>query len=252
MDPSQHISLLDFGRQIIKKLSEDPRMKDTAAPTLYHADLHKRNIFVSDEDPTIITDLIDWQSSSIGPAFEFADEMPDFAIPNPNVSVEDQPEERNDKLCKEAFDLGLWRFVPTFFAARALDDNLLRPFRYCHRTWRDGAVAFRQELIELSNGWKELGFPDSCPYSPPTSDKMIGYKEEYEDFAAVRKLKQFLVKTLNTGADGWVPTDSWEATKSAHEEAFNEMCKHMRDEKLADDQSWGEDELRKVWPFDIP
>lgn len=61
---------------------------ETAAPTLYHADLHKRNVFVSDDDPTIITGLIDWQSSSIEPAFEYADEVPDFAAPSLTVPKE--------------------------------------------------------------------------------------------------------------------------------------------------------------------
>ncbi len=54
-----HTRLLSFGRDIIDKLSGDPRIRETAAPTLYHADLHKRNVFVFDDDPTIITDLSD-------------------------------------------------------------------------------------------------------------------------------------------------------------------------------------------------
>ena len=82
--------LLSFGRDVIHKLSEDPRVQKTSTPTLHHADLHKRNIFVSDNDPTIITNIIDWQSSSIEPAFEYADEIPDFAAPYSNPLSEDQ------------------------------------------------------------------------------------------------------------------------------------------------------------------
>lgn len=37
--------------------------------------------FVSEDDPTIITAMIDWQSSSIEPAFWYTDEAPDFATP---------------------------------------------------------------------------------------------------------------------------------------------------------------------------
>jgi len=48
---------------------QDPRNQNTAASTLLHADLHERNIFVSDDDPTIITGLIDCQSSNIEPEF---------------------------------------------------------------------------------------------------------------------------------------------------------------------------------------
>jgi aminoglycoside phosphotransferase (APT) family kinase protein len=60
---------------------EIPQTPGSPKSTLLHADLHERNIFVSDDDPTIITGLIDCQSSSIEPDFVYADEMPDFAAP---------------------------------------------------------------------------------------------------------------------------------------------------------------------------
>ncbi len=246
-----HTRLLSSGRDVIHKLSEDPRIGKLAAPTLYHADLHKRNIYVSDDDPTIITDLIDWQSSSIEPAFEYADETPDFAAPSPNLSLEDQHADISADLCREAFEACLQGLVPRLSAARALDENLLRPFRYCHRTWRDGAVAFRQELIEISSRWKELGLPNHCPYPLPTSDELVVYRKEFEDFVAARKLKQRLVCLLDTTPDGWVPTRSWEATKSAHKEAFDELVQAVRDANITDDQSMSEEQLRKMWPFDI-
>ncbi|KAL9123779.1 MAG: hypothetical protein Q9217_006825 [Psora testacea] len=246
-----HTRLLSFGRDVIHKLSEDPRIRETAAPTLYHADLHKRNIFVSDDDPTIITDIIDWQSSSIEPAFEYADETPDFVAPSLNLSLEDQPADINAELCREAFDACLQGLVPRLSAARALDDNLLRPFRYCHRTWRDSAVAFRQELIEISSRWKELGLPNSCPYPLPTSDELVVYSREFEDFVAAQKLKQRLICLLDTTPDGWVPTQLWEATKSAHKEAFDTLVQAVRDAKITGDQSMSEEQLRKMWPFDI-
>ena len=231
-----HTRLLSFGREVIHKLSEDPRIRETAAPTLNHADLHKRNIFVLDDDPTIITDFIDWQSSSIEPAFEYADETPDFAAPSPNSSLEkDQPTDVGAEICRRAFDACLHGLVLRLSAARALDENLLRPFRYCHRTWRDGAVAFRQELIEISSHWKELGLPDSCPYPLPTSDDLAVAQREFEDFVKARQLKQRLVSLLNTTSDGWVPTQSWETTKSAHKEVFDELV-----------QAVGEEELRKM------
>ncbi|KAL8860622.1 MAG: hypothetical protein Q9178_002975 [Gyalolechia marmorata] len=246
-----HTRLLSFGRDVIHKLSKDPRIRATAAPTLHHADLHKRNIFVSDDDPTIITDIIDWQSSSIEPAFEYADVTPDFAGPTPNFSFEDKPADIKAELCKEAFDACLQCLVPRLSAARALDGNLLRPFRYCHRTWRDGAVAFRQELMEISSRWKELGLPDSCPYPLPTSDGLVVYRREFENFVAARKLKQRLICLLDTTPDGWVPTEFWEATKSAHKEAFDGIAQAMRDAEVTGDESMSEEELRKMWPFDI-
>jgi aminoglycoside/choline kinase family phosphotransferase len=73
-------------------MSEEPRIRNAVTPTLLHPDLHKRNIFVSDDDPAVITGIIDWQSSSIEPAFWYADDVPDFARPIAHPSLEDQIE----------------------------------------------------------------------------------------------------------------------------------------------------------------
>ena len=188
---------------------------------------------------------------SIEPTFEYADVTPDFAALSPNFSFEDQPADTIAELCRKAFDVCLQGLVPRLFAARALDENLLRPFRYCHRTWRDGAVAFRQELIEISSRWKELGLPNCCPYPLPTSDELVIYQREFDDFVAARKLKQRLICHLDTTPDGWVPTESWEVTKSAHNEAFDGIVQAMRDAKVTGDDYMSEEELRKIWPFDI-
>lgn len=64
-----HLNLLELGRAVIKQISEDPRIKDASTPTLFHPDLHKKNIFVSNDDPTTIIAIIDWQSAAIEPAF---------------------------------------------------------------------------------------------------------------------------------------------------------------------------------------
>lgn len=246
-----HVRLLNVGREVIHKLSEDPRVRGAATPTLYHADLHKRNIFVSDNDPTVITDLIDWQSSSIEPAFEYADETPDFAAPVLDASSEDQPAVTQADLCRQAFDACLQGLAPRLYAARSLDDSLLRPFRYCHRTWRDGAVAFKQELTEISRRWKELGLADSCPYPLPTLDELLVHQKDFERFVTAQQLKQRLIYLLDTTPDGWVPTDSWEATKLAHKEAFEKIRQAVRNAESIDDQPMSEKDLRRMWPFDI-
>ncbi|KAK3168004.1 hypothetical protein OEA41_004450 [Lepraria neglecta] len=232
-------------------LSEDPRIRETAAPILYHADLHKRNVFVSDDDPTIITDLIDWQSSSIEPAFEYADETPDFGAPILDVSSGHQPADINAELCRQAFDACLQGLVPRLAAARALDDNLLRPFRYCHRTWSDGAVAFRQELIEISSLWKELGLAGSSPYPLPTSDEFLIHQKELETFVTAQHLKQRLTSLLDTTSDGWIPIHLWEDSQVAHKEAFDKLVRAVRNAENTGDQSMSEEDLKKIWPFDI-
>ena len=112
-------------------------------------------------------------------------------------------------------------------------------------------MAFRQELIKISSCWTKLGLPNSCPYPLPTSDKLAIHQREFEDFLEARKLKLRLIDLLDTSPDGWVPTELWEVTKAAHKEAFNEISQAVRDAKIADDQAMSEEELRKIWPFDI-
>ncbi len=245
--------MLNCGHDIIHKLSEDPRIKETATPTLCHPDLHRRNIFVSDDDPTVVTDIIDWQSSSINPAFQYADETPDFAPADPEDSSEDQdqPLDKAADARRKAYDVCLQIYAPKLFEPRTTDDDLLRPFRFCHRTWTDGAVALRQVLIELSSRWEELGLPNPCPYFPLASDEMVVHKNDYEDFQDARNLKKRLIASLGVDAAGWVPADEWEATKLAHKEAYDMIVRTITEEQDEDDEEMSVDDLRKIWPFDI-
>ncbi|KJK66758.1 Phosphotransferase enzyme family protein [Aspergillus parasiticus SU-1] len=74
-----HTELLETSQKVLDRLIQDPRILEAASPTLIHADLHKRNIYVSPDDPTVVTGVIDWQSTSVEPAFTYCNETPDFA-----------------------------------------------------------------------------------------------------------------------------------------------------------------------------
>lgn len=63
---------------MLDAISTDNRVQEAAVPTLFHPDLHKRNIFGTDTDSTTITGITDWQSCTIEPGFWYADECPDF------------------------------------------------------------------------------------------------------------------------------------------------------------------------------
>lgn len=129
-----HTRLLNTVREVIQKLAKDPRVRGAATATLCHADLHKRNIFVSDNDPSVITGFIDWQSSSIEPAFEYVNYVPDFAATMTDASQGEKPAEMQVALCRQALFACLQGLIPKLYAARAVNDDLLRPSHYCHRT----------------------------------------------------------------------------------------------------------------------
>jgi hypothetical protein len=233
-------------------MSEDRRIRNAATPTLFHPDLHKRNIFVSDDDPTIITGIIDWQSSSIEPAFWYANEIPDFARPVAHPSLKDQLEPNSER-CAKAFNICTQFLVPKLSGPRLMDEALFRPFRYCYRTWKDGAVAFRHDLIETSQHWKELGFAGSCPFPIPAPEELAAHQKEYKTFEAAHDLRYNLSSLLNTASDGWVPPEDWEATESAAKEMLDGMLQAVLTNENPDDDEPIKDEgdLRKIWPFDL-
>jgi Phosphotransferase enzyme family len=238
-----HLRLLECGRDMLQQMSTDSRIRDSAMPVLFHPDLHKRNIFVSDDDPSIITGIIDWQSTSVEPAFWYVDEVPDFA-----TSVEP-----DNGLCAKAFEICSQFLTPKLYGPRAMDDNLFRPFRYSYRTWKDGAVAFRHELIETALNWKELGFVGPCPYPMPTPKELAVHQKEYKFFEAAQNLRYDLSKLLNTASDGWVPPQNWETTESAHRELFDGMLQAVLTDENRDSDEPIKDErdLRSIWPFDL-
>lgn len=233
-------------------MSRDHRIQDVAAPTLFHPDLHKRNIFVSDDDPTIITSIIDWQSASIEPAFWYADEVPDFAIALPHPSLENQLEP-NSEQCAKAFEICTQFHLPQLASSKAMDEALLRPFRYCYRTWKDGAVAFCHELDKTSERWQELGLVGPCPYPAPTPEEMAVRQKEYKYFEAAHDLRNHLTGLLNTASDGWVPPDEWDTAKLANRELFEMMLETVLSIENPDDDEPIKDEgdVREIWPFDL-
>lgn len=267
----EHLRLLDISREVINDLSISPIIQKVVSATLLHPDLHKRNIFVSADDPSQITAIIDWQSTCIEPAFVYATETPDLVedpaadIPileklmsngdsktaesSEGIVVESLEEEairkRHEKdilTCQKTFEVVISGYIRKVHDARAMDQTLLRPFRYCDASWRDSAAALRQELIDISQRWTELSLPGSCKYQP-TSEELAEHRTQYEDFETVQQLKMFLKQALNVDSDGWVPADEWEATKEEHGKLYDQWLESIR-------QSGGnEDRGRKLWPF---
>ncbi|KAK7188470.1 hypothetical protein PSPO01_05661 [Paraphaeosphaeria sporulosa] len=92
-------------------------------------DLHRENIFVAEEGPGIITPIIDWQSSSIEPAFWPADEVPGLVqhIPDP---PDKDPNEPKREACAKVFVASIQLLTPKLATARSMDEALFRPFRY--------------------------------------------------------------------------------------------------------------------------
>jgi hypothetical protein len=239
----EHLCLLKINDEVIKELITSPIVRSISDPTLLHPDLNKRNVYVLDADPTKITALIDWQSTSIEPILSYANEMADLitaptSMPMPledgegangdKGDLENQKLQKDISICRQTFEVAMKGWASKFHDVRVADEALPRVIRYCATSWRDGAAALRQELIELSERWNMLGFTGSCPYQP-TEEELQKHKKQYEDFKTFQKLKLFLVRAANSNSDGWVPSEAWDAAKEAHKMAFEQWMQTVRE-----------------------
>jgi hypothetical protein len=246
-DANAHLKLLEYGRKVLKQIANDSRVQLASSPTLFHPDLHKRNLFVSEADPTVITSMIDWQSASIGPAFWYTDRTPDFARPSNNDA------DHGSQLCAKAFEACCRYYVPRLDLPRNMNENLFRPFRYCHRTWKDGAVAFRHELIETARHWNKLGLSGSCPYPLPSSEEWANHLKDYRRFEVAQNLKADLARLIDVATDGWLPFDDWNRAKAEEKRMFEGMLQAVLEEEDDDPNEpiRSEEDLREIWPFDL-
>lgn len=248
-----HKTLLNYGRTVLSEMAKSSQVQNVASPMMFHPDLHKRNIFVLEEDPTVVSAIIDWQSTSIEPAFWYADAIPNFAQPISDPLNENKIEPKSEA-CAKAYDIYIQFLASKLSAARLTEEAYLRPFRYCYRTWEDGAVAFREELIQTSQQWNELGFAVPSPFPLPCPDDIAIHQKEYKLFEAAQQLRHSLSSLLNTSAsDGWVPPEDWEGTESAHREVFEGMLQEVLGNEQPDDNEpiRSENDLREIWPFDL-
>ncbi|KAJ5587784.1 uncharacterized protein N7459_003549 [Penicillium hispanicum] len=207
----EHIHLIQSSQEVMHKLVEDQRTQDAAKPTLLHPDFHKRNIYVSAEDPTHITGLIDWQSTSIEPAFLYTNETPDFAV------LPEEPEE--DTFQDEAAEQ---QQQDPSQKQRELKDASI-----CAQTY-DGCRARAHSL---------------------TDKELEAHGRDYEDFETFQRLKRWLRWSLQTNSDGWVPNELWDAAREAHRAAYQEWIQTAR-ESEARGEDLTVAKADKLWPFD--
>lgn len=255
-----HIRLINACRETMQILAADRRIQAAAAPTLIHPDYHKRNIYVSPDDPTTVTGLIDWQLTCIEPAFIYAHNTFDFAsLPDENPADDEgkakKPQsddelrlQKDISICHQTYDVVMKLKIPKMRPAKRLDPIFFRLFHYCFTTWRDGASAIRQELLDLRSLWAEMGLPGGCPYAP-SEEELHEHARHYEDFETMQKLKMWLKVSLQTTSDGWVANEMWDAAKEANRAAYKEWMVTARESEAAG-EGMTVGKAERLWPFD--
>nr|POE91774.1 hypothetical protein CFP56_79500 [Quercus suber] len=258
----EHLRLLQISEDVIRELIKHPSVQDIGEPMLMHPDLHKRNIYVSADDATQITALIDWQSTSIDPVFWHATEQPDFTTGPPEIEnvlegedgltvytdEERQKIMRDVSICRQTYEVVMQGYARTLYQARTTDERLLRVILYCATSWKDSATALTAELIDLSDHWTDVGLSGSCPYRP-TSAERDEHKRRLEDFETSQKLRSFLMQLTHANSEGWIPTSAWDDTQAAQKLAFDDWMNTVTGPDAEDGLT--EEKARALWPFDL-
>lgn len=237
-------------------------MQEAAQPAIVHPDFNMRNIFVSKDDPTVITGIIDWQSTSAEPAFMFAHQEPDFAA-NPEIpdyetgaatgaaetSTTIEKQAFTDRaICYQAFDTLIKAKSSTLSRPRMMIETMFRPFRHLPLLHYYGAAAIRQDMIDIAQEWDFLQVPGNCPYTPGI-EELNRHKQEFDAYQDAQKLKRFLMQLFGIASDGWVQADRWEQVKVDYKEAFRLHMEEFRNSENAGDLRATEEQGRLLWPW---
>lgn len=260
---SHHLELLDLLDKTLGLLSTIDMVKDASGPTLFHPDLHTRNIFVDSEDHTKVTSIIDWQSAAIEPAFVFAAESPDFAEELddeegnvPPTDLTDEERTANERLRLDVdFCVKAWAMMQFTFQkirpATQLDPALLRALAAPSFGWTDKSLALEALLHGLEKQWKELELPAQSPFQP--HHHAAGFEQRLDEYDAQRSLQVWLSRQLRCDHDGWVPNDRWEEVLPVYRDAYEKFVQAAieSEECTTEDQRVRAVETAdRIWPFD--
>jgi hypothetical protein len=200
----EYVQLLGIARKILQISARDPRINGNASLTMMHPDLHLHNMFVDPDDATTMSAFIDWQGTSIEPASEHAGMVLYIETAKLRFPRTRNCEGDSHLVLERAYDALVKVHVPRLTAVRNIDDDLLKLFRYCYRTWVDGITVLKDELINLSTWWEAFGLPSPCPYTPPSGKALEDHKKDHQMFLQALELKESLVEQLQTTKDGWL------------------------------------------------
>lgn len=123
----EHLDLTNAAASMIQMLFDRGDVQKASTAKLFHPDLHARNIFVSDEDPTQITYIIDLQSCSVEQAWHYSHEIPD--------------------LCKFSTEVGLQRAKAGGSQSDLATRQLEKDVTICRKTWKISLHALAPELF---------------------------------------------------------------------------------------------------------
>ncbi|KAL9100876.1 MAG: hypothetical protein Q9163_003803 [Psora crenata] len=258
-----HVSVLNATKKLLPILTKHLPLLERSRATLWHTDLHMGNIYVSEEDHTRVTCLIDWQSTSISPLFLQA-RWPTFLKPPegycegperpklPENFEELDADEKSIALFEneratsaKAYEVATYLNNHDAYSARwEIFGPLRELFSRIGDTWDDGVVPLSTCLIQIVKNWEQVGVQDSCPIHF-TSEEVTSHETKLSEYTQWHEIQDFAQNYLDTDAEGWIPPGADWAKKRLQNKALLElMIERLKPQK-------SEREVRRMWPFHL-
>lgn len=258
----QQRQLLQVAVGVMERLDSNDLLRNACQPTLWHTDLHMGNIFVAPDECSRIVSLIDFQSTSVLPAFLQA-QWPIFLKPPQNYDYVKgifQPKlpDDFDQLDEESRILALreWaqvKLAKAYEVSTYLEDkpahnamNVPRVFRElfirCGEVSEVGIVPLRACLMEIFQNWAGLGFSGDCPYSFSQAE-IDQHERQFAQYRAWHEVRSLAEECLDTDAEGWIAPHLDINEKRRQ----NEELMALYIEKVAGERS--AEEAKAMWPF---
>ncbi|RDH30425.1 hypothetical protein BDQ94DRAFT_181707 [Aspergillus welwitschiae] len=256
---SEHFEILTKVRETMLHLGNFTPLQKLSKPTLWHNDLHLGNIYVSEEDPTAIVNIIDWQFTSIMPAFMQV-QWPSFLAPPdgyeagtvkpelpPIFEEMDADEkafaitERDRALLSKCYEAALVKnHMPSYLAMTRVDSAVRYLFSFAEDTTKDGIVPLRDCLTQIAEHWNEMGITEQCPYHI-TDEALSKHGLELARYNDWLTLKGYTQELLHSDDEGWVsPQLDFEKVQARHAELF-ELYIERETEDIT------EEEAKRLW-----
>lgn len=258
--PEDHFRLLNMAMEAIPILADSTLLQRHSKPLLWHTDSHLGNIFVSEQDPTSITGIIDWQFTTVMPRFAqvrwpiflnpprdyqigmFKPELPsDFDNMTPDekdVAIA----ERDQATIAKCYEAALVRSdLSSYLALTRIEEPIRQLFTTCEHTYKHGIIPLRDALIKISQHWHQMGLPEkNCPYTF-TPEEIARHERELAEYKEWHTLRRHTQQILHANDEGWVPPHvDFDKVQAKHKELFETYLRNKAPET-------SEEAARKLW-----
>ncbi|KAF2876910.1 hypothetical protein BDV95DRAFT_133461 [Massariosphaeria phaeospora] len=245
--PAECMALLEQLRTVVKTIANDSKSQDildASKPMLMNY-LPKRHVFVSEADPTVVTDIIDFQHSRLEAAYAHPAVFIAFLEPGINPTPEDET-------LTQLWMQTTMQHTRKLMAPMMVSQTLFRPIATCDTTWLEGAPNLRWALQELREAWGTLGFESGCPIPELPEAEAKKLAAEHIKSEAGLMMRMTLSRGLQCRLDGFVPREEWNQTMRVLLHMWAQLKEGLRDMEVQDGVVMAAEDTRMTWPFDIP